>query len=205
MKKNRHKPASLYRKYQKEVKEASTEVKKQDSSSIKKAGTLYIPRTIGICSLKKGSGCSHFAFALGNYLAEKRKQVYVVTKDTVSFAKAAMDYGTGIIEYEEYDHIIYDGGMLEELSKQEYLELRRCEKKVMVCLNNEIYLERLADFIRNEVHMPKSWTFLFNFVAEKDIQEVDDLMEEYSSACIPILAKEDHRAVGILLGKVWQL
>lgn len=199
MKQKRQKQASLYRKFQESAKEEKIKM----PSVRKKRHSFELPRTVGICSLKNGCGCSHMAYALGNFMAEKKKRVYVVTKDPSMFAKGKMGYGADINNFEEYDHIIYDSGMFEKLSLFEQRELSRCEKKVMLCLNNDIYLERLADFISHQVRAIQSWAFLFNFSAKEEAGEIYDLMEEYKCACIPLFQKEDSEAAERLMGKVW--
>lgn len=163
------------------------------------------PKTIAICALLKGCGCSHFTYSLAQYITVKeKKKVYVITNNTEIYEKGEFESGKFPTEFEAYDIVIHDFGCISDTKFETLKEIKSCEKKVMIAVMEEDYLKKLATFIDNDLKFTHSWNFLFNFVPPNKKKELEELMIDYDYGCIPIHEKDDTEKMKEILNEVWK-
>lgn len=193
---------SLYKGYLEAIKaEQASAVSLFEKESGKRK--IELPYTLSICSLKEGCGCSHLSLAIAAYLEREKESVYIVTKSLEAYKDTKIPHGESLVEYRDYQHIIFDFGCIRDLEFQELQEIKRCEKKLMLCILSDIYLMKLARFIEKELAFTRSWYFLFNFVPESRKFEVEELMEDYPHTCLPLFYQDDTKITANILEGIW--
>lgn len=206
--KKKIKRVTLYKKFladQENEKKAAEEKPvciEKEKKSKKEKKKIEVPYSIAICSLREGSGCSHFTLAFAKYLQKKNKRVFVITNNSSILDEKNITSGKEYIDG-FYDHIVYDFGCLRDMDFQELRKVQLCQEKIMICQLTQVYLQNLANFIESKIKFSQSWTFLFNFVPQKKEKEVHDLMEDYKYGIIPIFSVDESKVVENVLREVW--
>lgn len=166
--------------------------------------TSHIPiaNTVAVCSLAEKAGCSHFAYALALYLQAEHESTYVVTQAPELYHMAPFSYGASEPEdFYPFEHIIYDFGCISNLEFAQLREIKKAREKFMLCLNNERYLHKLAEFIQSQLEFTQSWRFLFNCIPPEQEKKIHDLMEGYAHACLPVFDRANRKMIREILRK----
>lgn len=163
--------------------------KKSDAKTVKTkvVGT----ESIFITSLDHGTGKTHFSVAVANYLAQFGT-VGLITKNR-AFAYENADERIDLYRevnykegFENSQYIIFDCGDIDELSDDEYEELKRANKKVMLCWTGEYFFTKLADYLLEYRDKDlDNWSFVFNHVTDSQIKETKAVMSSYNTCYLP--------------------
>lgn len=162
------------------------------------------PIVIAVTSLKSGSGCSHVAISIASYLDERSNEDYVCFFTTnkndpinclsqyVTCKKYNFEEVSQLIDGEDYDYLIIDFGNMDCLQswRGALTEIKRADIKIMLCLQEDDYLQSLTKFIQEQSSTAR-WNFLFNHVVDNNQKEIYDLMEDYRTYCLPVYDKAD--------------
>lgn len=151
-------------------------------------------RLIGVGSTGRGVGCTHFSVLLLNYLAGCRRRKPVLLEWNTSgdfeklervctgrnrekkrfrildadYCKAAGPVELAAVLEGNYDDILIDFGVLDEVSMAEFL---RCEKQFVIGSVTEWQEEAFRDFVNRYGTGKKSWTCLAAFGSEEARKE----------------------------------
>ncbi len=155
--------------------------------------------TIYVTSLKHGNGCSYFSLILANFLTEyKGAKTSLVQANGITVKNLISDkidvfyYPCDLerVYSQNYDFIVRDGGVLDELEEEEEKDLNRADIKIMMCWPDEDYLRKLAFFIQNQSVL-SNWYFMFNMVPATKKSQNASIMEDYSTFFLPCIEVTD--------------
>lgn len=166
-----------------------------------------------LTSLKNGAGCTHFGVAVSNYLSHsKSSNICFINRNSATVSGSldpsviTADVGQDYNDlYVGYDYLVFDCGVIGSLKQPELIELKRADYKVLMCLTDDDYMNRLATFIREYGDEIKEWLFVFNILPHGKESEIRNLMRGYKIYFLPLFdaAKSPGRTVHNVLSDIF--
>lgn len=151
---------------------------------------LYTKITVAVTNINESvKGSQSVVLLLANYFAKLGKKVCVVTKNPIknaTFREFNVISSEELYEsYEKYQVIIYEFGNYQDLNNDELNEMVRCLVKIMVTEYQIEMMEDMARFIMSRSDI-KRWVFYFMYVPDREVRDVDALMEDYTYHIMPL-------------------
>lgn len=147
-----------------------------------------------LTSLKHGAGCTHLGVAVSNFLTRYKHSTvcfinknHDTVKDKLETSVRSIEKNSDFDEvYTGFNYLVFDRGILSALNKDELTELKRADYKMLLCLSDDDYLSKLAEFIREMGESAKDWYYIFNILPRGKEKEINKLMQGYKVYCLPI-------------------
>ncbi len=187
------------------------EAKQNDFKAVANKGNAIKRAEIySVISLSHGTGCTHMALAIANYLAKLKKfeKTALVTDEYDSdfvmnhLADNVVAIGNGDKETEKYSFKVYDVGVVDlNMDPLNDLSDRTSDsvgQRFVMCNDNEDYYYALDKLTRNAARS-KDYVYLFNRVPRESYSQIEAIMQEYMFNFVPTFRVENIKDIKGLL------
>ena len=150
--------------------------------------------SVFVTGLKGGCGKSHFAALMANYLARRGRTCIITNNASEMEGRLEEDVlvveGLDNPEAFAMNYVIYDLGDMWSLSEDEYRELERATRKVLMCFPDHGYLKRIAS-LASSGSLHKEFAYVFDNVTNQRMKEIKRTMESYATFYLPLCDVSD--------------